>query len=253
MSMSNPNLLILKPGLDHTFPEFNSKIKFTAVMEEVLYTLLSFFFLSGDSKFTNVVNDLIRVLGHTSKTTGSTLNSLDQLGLITYYQDSRYKTIELELENTFLKSVIARFFGITDFTKMKCKKLKRVLYGFYPIRDFEQTMSLFQSETKRLDLLIDEYNYLFDWVESIAELERLAKMTHSIDDPVDGNPILLFIDRIVSGMNFQQSIQSSDLSVQQIADIITEVVSEFEEIPPWSDAAVIGGYNPWVVLEEELE
>jgi len=250
MTIQNP--LILKPGLEYSYPEFNSKVKFTAVMEEVLYTLLTFFFLCGKSKLTNVVNDLINVLDHTPKTIGSTLKSLEQLDLITYYQDGRYRTVELNLENAFLKSIIARFFGLTDYTKMKCKKLKRMLVGFYPILDFEETMTMFRNETKRLDDLIHEHQYLFNWIHKIEELERLAKTTNSVEGFPDGNPILLFIDRLVSAIDFQQSIQTSDLSGQQLTEIVTEIVEEFKEIPPWSDNAEIGEYNPWVILEDEL-
>ncbi len=252
MFMTTQNPLILKPSLEYSYPEFNSKVKFTVVMEEVLYTLLTFFFLIGKSKLTNVVNDLINILDHTPKTIGSTLKSLEQLDLITYYQDGRYRTIELHLENEFLKSAIARFFGVADFTKTKCKKLKRMLIGFYPIIDFEETMAMFRDETQRLDDLIQEHQYLFTWIHKIEEIERLAKTTNSVKGLPDGNPILMFIDQLVSAINFQQSIQTSDLSGQDLTEIVTEIVEEYKEIPPWLDTAVIGGSNPWVVFEDEL-
>ncbi|MGC9778045.1 MAG: hypothetical protein HZR80_02250 [Candidatus Heimdallarchaeota archaeon] len=250
--MATQNPLILKPDLEYFYPEFNSKVKFTAVMEEVLYTLLTFFFLSGKSKLTNVINDLINVLDHTPKTIGSTLKSLEQLDLINYYQDGRYRTVELNLENEFLKSAIARFFGVADFTKTKCKKLKQMLIGFYPILDFEEAMTMFRNETQRLDDLIHEHQYLFNWIHKVEVLERLAKTTNSVEGFGDGNPILMFIDQLVSAINFQQTIQTSDLSGQQLTEIVTEIVEEFKEIPPWLDSAVIGGFNPWVVLEDDL-
>lgn len=253
MFMLAQNPLILKPGLEYSFPEFNSKVKFTTVMEEVLYALLTFFFLSGESKLTNVVNDLIDVLERTPKTIGSVLKSLEQLDLLTYYRDGRYKTVELHLENEFLKSFIIRFFGFSDYTKMKCKKLKRIIIGFYPIPDFGNMKILFQDETNRLDSLLDEDHYLFDWMNKIEELEKLAKITHSVDSCVEGNPILLFIDQIVSSITAQQEQQSSDLSFLELTEIVAEVVAEFKEIPPWLDSAVIGGSYPWVVLEDKLK
>ena len=250
--MPTQNPLIRKPGLEYSFPEFNSKVKFTVVMEEVLYTLLTFFLLSGDLKFTNVVNDLINVLDRSSRAVGLALKNLAELDLITYYQDGRFRTVELHLENEFLKSAIARFFGVADFTKTKCKKLKQMLIGFYPILDFEETLTMFRNETQRLDDLILEHQYLFTWIHKIEELERLAKTTNSVEGFPDGNPVLLFIDQLVTAINFQQSIQTSDLSSQQLTEIVTEIVEEFKEIPPWLDSAVIGGSNPWIVFEDEL-
>ena len=252
MFMTTQNPLIDKSGLEYSYPEFNSKVKFTAVMEEVLYTLLTFFFLSGKSKLTNVINDLIRVLDHTPKTIGSILKSLEKLDLINYYQDGRYRTVELQLDNDFLKSTIARFFGVADFTKTKCKKLRQKLIGFYPIFDSEETLRMFRNETQRLDDLIQEHQYLFSWIHKIEELEKLAKTTNSADGYPDGNPILLFIDRLVSAIYFQQSIQTSDLSGQQLTEIVTEIVEEFKEIPPWLDSAVIGGSNPWIIFKDDL-
>ncbi len=222
-------------------------------MEEVLYTLITFFFLSGESKLPNVVDDLIQALDRSPNAIGTSLKSLEKLDLISYYREGKYRTVELNLENEFLKSVIVRFFGFSDYTKMKCKKLKRIIIGFYPILDFDKMRVLFQAETKRLDSLLDDHQYLFDWIRKIEELERLAKTTYSVDDCAEGNPILLFIDQIVCLMKVQQEQQSSDLSFQELTEIVTEVVAEFKEIPPWLDTAAIGGYNPCVVLEEELK
>ncbi len=243
MSIHDP--LILKTSSKYSLPEFNSKVKFTSVMEEVLYTLLTFFILSGESKFTNVVNDLIGVLDRSQNAIGSALKSLEQLELLAYYRDGRFRTVELHLENDFLKSVTARFFGITDFTSMKCKKLKQMLFGFYPILDFERTMTMFQNETERLVLLVDDYQHLFDWVNKIEELERLAKITHSTDDTVDDNPILLFIDKIVCAIKYKKMQQTADLTFQELSEIVNEIVSEFQKIPPWSNDAVSGRCNIW--------
>ncbi len=135
--MSIHKSLILKTGLKYSFPEFNSMIKFTVVMEEVLYTLITFFFLSGESKLPNVVDDLIQALDRSPNAIGTSLKSLEKLDLISYYREGKYRTVELNLENEFLKSVIVRFFGFSDYTKMKCKKLKRIIIGFYPILDFD--------------------------------------------------------------------------------------------------------------------
>jgi len=252
MFMTTQNPLIDKTGLEYSYPEFDSKVKFTAVMEEVLYTLLTFFFLSGKSKLTNVINDLINILDHTPKTIGSTLKSLGQLDLIIYYQDGRYRTVELNLENAFLKSIIARFFGVADLTKTKCKKLKQMLIGFYPILDYEKTMTMFRDETQRLDDLIHEHQHLFDWIRKIEELERLAKTTNSTKGFPDGNPILLFIDQIVCDIKYQQSLQTHDLTDQELTEIVNEVVEEFKEIPPWSDEATASEYRPWIIHEDEL-
>lgn len=244
--------LILEPGTEFSLPIFNSKVKFTVVLEEVLYTLLTFFFLSGNLKLTNVVNDLINVLDRSDRAIGDALKTLKQLDLISYYQDGRYKTVVLHLENEFLKSTIARFFGVIDFTKTNCQKLKRMLIGFYPILDLKKTMAMFQDETKRLDDLIHEHKYLFDWIHKVEELESLAKTTNSIEDFPDGNPILSFIDQLVSAINFQQSIQTEDLTGLKVTEIVTEILEEFKEIPPWLDTAVIGGSNPWVILEDDM-
>jgi len=80
----------------------------------------------------------------------------------------------------------------------------------------------------------------------------LYKTTNSIEDFPDGNPILMFIDQLVSAINFQQSIQTEDLSGLQVTEIVSEILEEFKEIPPWLDTAVIGGSNPWVILEDDL-
>ena len=244
--------LILNPGTEFSLPIFNSKIKFTVVIEEVLYTLLTFFFLSGNLKLTNVVNDLINVLDRSDRAIGDALKTLKQLDLISYYQDGRYKTVELHLENKYLKSAIARFFGVSGFTKTKCQKLKRMLIGFYHILDIKKTMAMFRDETKRLDDLIHEHKYLFDWIHKVEEIESLAKITNSVEGFPDGNPILMFIDQLVSAINFQQSIQTEDLSGLKVTEIVTEILEEFKEIPPWLDTAVIGGSNPWVILEDDL-
>ncbi len=252
MFMTIHDFLILKTSSKYSLPEFNSKIKFTSVMEEVLYTLIVFFILSGESVFTNVVSDLIDVLDRSPNAIGSALKALDQLNLLAYYQDGKFRAVELHLENDFLKSITARFFGITNFTKMKCKKLKQILLGFYPILDYERTMAMFQSETERLDLLVDNHQHMFDWVNKIENLEKLAKTTHSTDDYVDDNPILLFIDKVVSAIQFKQMQQTADPTFQELSEIVSEIVSELQEIPPWVEDAVSGRYNPWADFEEGL-
>jgi hypothetical protein len=249
--MTSKSSIVLNPDLEYSFPEFNSKVKFTVVMEEVLFTLLTFFFLSGDPKLTNVVNDLIDILGHTPKTIGSVLKFFDEIDLLSYYQDGRYKTIELHLENEFLKSILARYFGLVDYTKIKCKKLKRVLIGLYPIDDNEKITAMFRAETQRLDDLIHEHRYLFDWTHKIEEIERLAKTTNSTEGFPDENPILLFIDEIITEMKYKQTFQTHDLTSQEIEKIVSEVVEEFKEIPPWSDDAKEGVYRPWIISEDE--
>ncbi|MHA1187406.1 MAG: hypothetical protein ACTSSK_11125, partial [Candidatus Heimdallarchaeota archaeon] len=73
--------------------------------------------------------------------------------------------------------------------------------------------------------------------------------TLSVDEQVDGNPVLTFIDSIISGLNFQKSIQSQTLSYEQIEEIVTNVVSESAQIPPWIDHNA--KYHPMADIEEE--
>ncbi|MGC9778407.1 MAG: hypothetical protein HZR80_04135 [Candidatus Heimdallarchaeota archaeon] len=243
--------LVLKEGSEYSFPKFNTKIKFTAIMEKVLFTLLAFFFLSGEFKFVDVLSDLTSLLGHSIKTIRETLKSLAEMELINYTKAGKYRVVELNLKNAFLQSVLARFFGITDYSRIKCTELKRVLLGFYPIRDFETTIDTFRKETERIDQLVEECQPLFDWVAEIESLEQLGKTTQSIHGTVEGNPILLFIDQVICNTKLQQSYQTADLSYDEITTIVNEILSEFERPIPWSDA-VDERYYPWTNIEEEL-
>ncbi len=249
--MSENDSLILKPGCKYNFPEFNSKIKYSTNMENVLYTLFAFHILSGKINFSNVVEDLIAIHKLTPKTTGDTLKELNRLGVINYYKEGRGRTIKLDLDNTFLKSAYIRFFGITSFSNIECEKLPQILVGFHPLGDVEKISRLYREETQHMDLLLDEEQYIFDWLDSISKLERIAKTTLSVDEPVDGNPLLTFIDSIISGLNFQQSIQSQTLSFDQIEEIVTNVVSESAQIPPWIDHNT--KYHPMADIEEEYK
>ncbi len=243
--------LVLKEGSEYSFPKFNTKIKFTAIMEKVVFTLLAFFFLSGEFKFTDVLSDLTSILGHTIKTVRETLKSLAELELIKYSKAGRYRVVELNLKNVFLQSILARFFGITDYSKINCQKLQRVLFGFYPLRDFETTIDTYREETERVDLLIEEYQPLFDWVAEVESLEEQANTTWAIHGTVEGNPILSFIDQVICDTKLQQSYQTADLSYDDIESIVIKILSEFKRPPPWSDA-VDDRYYPWTNVEEEL-
>jgi len=245
------NQLVLKEGSEYSFPKFNTKIKFTAIMEKVLFTLLAFFFLSGEFKFTDVLTDLTSLLGHSIKTIRETLKSLAEMELINYTKAGKYRVVLLNLKNAFLQSVLVRFFGITDYSRIKCTELKRVLLGFYPIRDFEITIDTFRKETERIDQLIEKCQPIFDWVAEIETLEQLRKTTQSIHGPVEGNPILLFIDKVICDVVMQQSYQTADLTYDEIEVIVSKIISEFERPIPWSDE-VDERYYPWANIEEEL-
>jgi len=229
--MSAKKPLVYKRGDGYNLPVFDSSVKLIAVMEEVLYTLVVFFLVSGQLKLDFVLDDLIRVLDSSPNTVGRALKSLKEFGLISYYRMGRYRTVELRLGNDFLKSLLARFFGLWEFP---CKgKLHHKFVGFYPIVGHTTIREKFRSETKRVTSLVEDQQGVVDWLEKVNQLERYAETTQSPEEDDDQNPILQFIDQVSAAVKVQRTTQSHTLTPKELQAIVAEILPNFTEYPPW--------------------
>ncbi|HUT81239.1 MAG TPA: hypothetical protein VMZ29_08550 [Candidatus Bathyarchaeia archaeon] len=240
--MSTEKPLVRKQGDEYNLPVFDPSIKISLIHEEVLYTLLVFFLTSGHPKLDCVVDDLIWVLDLSPNTIGRALKKLKQFGLISYYRVGRYRTVELLLENDFLKSLLARLFGLLG-VRSPGTKLGSKMLGFYPIKNVANIRAYLRSETKRINSLLDDQQELVDWLAKIAKLEQYARTTQSIDEEDDFNPLLQFIDQLSCALQVQKSQQSHSLTPQELKEVISEVLANFVEIPPQKDEVVSKVYN----------
>ncbi|MBN1328576.1 MAG: winged helix-turn-helix transcriptional regulator [Candidatus Heimdallarchaeota archaeon] len=248
MSLEKP--LVHKRGAEYNLPVFDASVKTTAVHEEVMHTLLIFFLVSGQPKLDRVVDDLIRVLDLSPNTIGRALKSLKEFGLISYYRVGRYRTVELHLGNDFLKSLLARFFGLWEFP---CKgKLHHKFVGFYPIVGHTTIREKFRSEIKRITSLVEDQQGVIDWLEKVSSLERYAETTLSPDEDDDQNPILQFIDQVSAAVKVQRTTQSHRLTPKELQAIVAEILPNFTEYPPWKYDLDTKRFNSVRIYKGEL-
>ena len=249
--MSTEKPLVLKRGDEYDLPDFDASVRITVVHEEVLHTLLIFFLVSGQPKLDRVVEDLIWVLDLSANTIGRALKALAEFGLISYYRVGRYRTVELHLENDFLRSLLARLYGVLKI-RYTSGKLGSKLIGFYPFKNTAITREYFRSETKRINSLLDDQQELVDWLAKIDQLEQYARTTQSIDEEDDFNPFLQFIDQVSCALQVQKSQQSHALTPEELKKVISEVLANFVEIPPQQGEVISKGFNPIKLYKGDL-
>jgi len=239
---------------DDFFNRFNSKYKFTPVMEETLIALMLLYVLNGTSKFTNIVADLVNLLDRSIESIGPTLNSLAKLDLISYYREGRYRTIRLHIENEFLESLLYRFFGsnISSDKTIYDSHIMQVL-NTIPIRNASKAIAIVQERTKKVDKKILEYQDWLAWENELQKTEQWLKIPNMFSrEDSDYNPYFQFIERINSAIKTHIS-QSVNFSFSDLNKIISNIISENQKLPPWFYGFVNHNYNPIKLDEEEMQ
>ncbi len=234
--------LVLLEGTSYFFPKLNPSIKFTPVMEEVLWLLQSFFILEYTPKLSGVVKKLCSLSDRSPNAIGSALKSLVELDLIDYYRVSRGRIIKLQLEHPFFSSALFRFFGCNEwvFTSTPTKGLASGFsLGFLPSRECLQPfISVIENETLKLDTSIATYHEWLNWAKTIKQEIAIATNStiNDVDVPAD-NPLHRFAEDIVSRLKKQQRNQTNNLTFDELVASITDTFIDFQEIPPWIDDA----------------
>ena len=177
---------------DFTSSKFNSKIKFSPVMEEVLLTLLVFFILSGNKIMKDVVSDLQRLLKRSPNSVGTALKTLSTLDIISYYREGQYRVVNLHIDNEYVKSLLTRFFGMHLITQnTSAEELIEKVNGFYPMKIASEVIKNFQYGIRIIEDQINKYQSWLDWYESLKETTKLTSNSSKISDIISDENNLL--------------------------------------------------------------
>jgi len=249
--MEETESLLIKSSSSYSLPRLNTKIKFTPVMVEVLYIIVAFFFLSGQTIFSDVICDLIRLPQRSPNAIGTALKDLSNLGLIDYYRKGKGRLIELHLENVFLKSFFVRMFGLREYLHATSKE--SIILGFYPISNPQVSLELLEEGIQIVNTQLVNQKEWLNWLEELKAYEKLAKETSSVTDQAEFNPVLMFIDKLSSAIETKQKQQTETLSVNDLTTIVSEYVQDYQDLPPWLDEAVSTAYSPLRINEDDLK
>ena len=240
---------------DFTTSKFNSKIKFSPVMEEVLLTLLVFFILNGNKIMKDVVSDLKRLLKRSPNSVGTALKTLSTLDIISYNREGHYRVVNLHIDNEFVKSLLTRFFGMHLITKnTSAEELIEKVNGFYPMKIASEVTKNFQFGIRIIEDQINKYQSWLDWHDSLKEATKLTSSSSKISDIIsdENNLLTQFSQKIISKIEEKQGTQTAKLTSEEISKIISKIVQDHQKIPPWSDAYSRNSYNPLIVYEDEI-
>ncbi|MFW9924927.1 MAG: hypothetical protein ACFFDW_16750 [Candidatus Thorarchaeota archaeon] len=232
---------------------FNSSLKFTPVMEEVLLALLVYFLLEGKSKLEKIIPDLQVLLQRSTNSLGSALKSLAESNFIKYYRDGKNRSIELNLENDFVVSLLVRFFGIVNVLDKKETKLTYTLQGFFPVESVEEIIKLFSEKEAAITLLISENKDCLSFYDELLSREEIGKQLMKIDleEFEESRVYTLFIDKFFSEISNKQSTQTATVSYKEIREILEKLIERERITPPWFPI-VATNYNPLLIDRNEL-
>ncbi|MHA1125530.1 MAG: hypothetical protein ACTSQX_07845 [Candidatus Heimdallarchaeota archaeon] len=248
--MEETESLLIKSNLLYSLSRFNTKIKFTPVMVEVLYIIVAFFFLSGQTKFSDVICDLIRLPQRSPNAIGTALKDFSKLGLIDYYRKGKGIIIELHIENDFLRTFLVRMFGIREYAFATSKE--SIILGFYPISNPQASLELLEEGIQIVNTQLTNQKVWLNWLEELKAYEKLAKETTSVTVQAEFNPILMFIDELSSAIETKQKQQTETLSVNDLTAIVSENVQDYQDLPPWLDEVVSTAYSSLRINEDDL-
>ncbi len=259
--MKFQNNLVLTEVDEYRFAELNMNVKFTPVMEEVLLTLQLLFILNFTCKFVNIVGFLCRFLDRSPNAIGSSLKSLANLGLITYYRSGRRRVVDLQLDHPFLSSALFRFFGFNAWLANKLDSEDGCSddhsFGFLPsAENVPKFLTFLQLKERTVDKSIAEYQEWFEWVKKIKRTIAYAKDSKREEsDDYDDNSLQLFSEEVVSRINQVEITRANDLNDKELIEIILSVFTDYQELPPWLDESSIGPHSLMVddfILEKRL-
>ncbi|MBD3190370.1 MAG: hypothetical protein GF308_06985 [Candidatus Heimdallarchaeota archaeon] len=246
MPVNQSESLIEEEATVFSLTKFNSRLKFTPVMEEVLLTLLFFVLLSGEIKFSKIGRELCQLLDRSPNAVGSALKALADLQLLAYYREGKGMTVKLHLDHPFLFSLLLRFFGLKQISE-KHRATEDCLaapLGFVPTtRDYRAAIQTFHERNELLKAKRDEYRDWVKWAEQLQELERLATDKEEEKEVEEGQereaeescPFRRVSAKIVSRIDQQARKQVTSPSVEQLTTIVTELLAQKQACPPGED------------------
>jgi len=237
-------MLVIKSLDKLAVPIFNSEIKFTNVMEEVLYILLIFYILNGRSMMSKIVSACCRIMNRSHNAIGTALTDLAKLDLISYYRYGSGRIIKLHLPNPFMKSLIFRFFGINmeAFDNHKQFSIENIP-GFIPSEENKQkAIDFFLQQNEKPKEESDDLSVWFEWINEIKCFEKAknsseknSKLNHASD------LIQQFNNQIISEVKNIESTRTDKINPEELSQIISRLLKKYQRIPPWLDTAVISG------------
>lgn len=256
----HPEIPLEASSSDFIIPKFNSKVKFTPVMEEVLLCLLVFFVLSGETKMTNIVGKLSRLLNRSPNAIGSSLSSLAKLQLLLYNREGKGMTVMLLLGNKFLFSLLVRFFGLSNsfFENETIEDFLNINMGFIPLtNDCQKIIQCFQEKNSLLQSKINELQEWMNWINELKEIECLV-ITPENKEQLSSrnqqtNPFRQLSRKIVSQIKKRESEQIMPISVEQLTEIVNIFLQQNQVFPPWKNSLYLQQQrSPLLInLEEE--